>query len=232
MRVVVVGASGNVGTSVLRELADEPTVDSVVGVCRRMPSLRFPKVQWHSADVAASPLEPLFRGADAVVHLAWLIQPGRDRELTRRVNVGGSERVFQAVARAGVPALIYASSVGTYAPGPKDRRVDETWPVTGVETSFYSRDKAAVEALLDSFEEQNPAVRVVRLRPGLIFSRDAASEIRRLFAGPLLPGALVRACPGTPLGAHFIGVCWAGRSRPDSSPLHRGCHPSGSCDSS
>jgi nucleoside-diphosphate-sugar epimerase len=70
--------------------------------------------------------------------------------------------------------------------------VDETWPVTGVETSFYSRDKAAVEALLDRFEGEHPTVRVVRLRPGLIFSRDAASEIRRLFAGPLLPAALVR----------------------------------------
>jgi nucleoside-diphosphate-sugar epimerase len=30
------------------------------------------------------------------------------------------------------------------------------------------------------------------MRPGLIFSREAASEIRRLFAGPLLPGTLLR----------------------------------------
>ena len=47
-----------------------------------------------------------------------------------------------------MPALVYASSVGAYAPGPKDRRVPETWPTTGVESSFYSRDKAAVERLL------------------------------------------------------------------------------------
>jgi nucleoside-diphosphate-sugar epimerase len=33
---------------------------------------------------------------------------------------------------------------------------------------------------------------VVRLRPGLTFKREAATEIRRLFAGPLLPGSLVR----------------------------------------
>ena len=31
MRVVVVGATGNVGTSVLRSLADEPAVDAVLG---------------------------------------------------------------------------------------------------------------------------------------------------------------------------------------------------------
>ena len=35
-------------------------------------------------------------------------------------------------------------------------------------------------------------MRVVRLRPGLIFKREAASGIRRLFAGPLLPSRLVR----------------------------------------
>jgi nucleoside-diphosphate-sugar epimerase len=35
-------------------------------------------------------------------------------------------------------------------------------------------------------------VRVVRLRPGLIFKREAGTEIRRLFAGPLLPTPLVR----------------------------------------
>ena len=35
-------------------------------------------------------------------------------------------------------------------------------------------------------------MRVVRLRPGLIFKREAASEIRRFFLGPLLPNMLVR----------------------------------------
>ena len=62
MRVVVIGASGNVGTSVLRELADEPAVESVLGLCRRVPELRFPKVEWRAADVTSTPLAPLFRG--------------------------------------------------------------------------------------------------------------------------------------------------------------------------
>jgi nucleoside-diphosphate-sugar epimerase len=87
---------------------------------------------------------------------------------------------------------VYSSSVGAYAPGPKDRRVDESWPTTGIPSSFYSRDKAAVERQLDRFEEEHPEVRTVRLRPALIFKRDAASGIRRLFAGPLLPGRLLR----------------------------------------
>jgi UDP-glucose 4-epimerase len=137
-------------------------------------------------------LRPHLQGADAVVHLAWLIQPARDQRLVRSVNVDGSARVFAATAAAGVGTLIYASSVGTYAPGPKDRRVDESWPTTGISTSFYSRHKAEVERLLDRFEDEHERTRVVRLRPGLIFKREAASGIRRLFAGPLLPGSLLR----------------------------------------
>ena len=192
MRVVVVGASGNVGTSLLRSLAAEPAVDSILGLSRRVPDASFPKTDWRAADVSRSALRPLFSGANAVVHLAWLIQPGRDRRLTHAVNVEGSARVFRAAAAAGVPTLVYASSIGAYAPGPKDRRVDESWPTTGVQSSFYSRDKAEVERLLDRFEDEHPGVRTVRLRPGLIFKREAASGIRRLFAGPLLPGRLVR----------------------------------------
>ena len=192
MRVVVVGATGNVGTSVLAALAEEHQVESVLGVARRRPELQVDKVEWAEADVASSDLVPLFRGADAVVHLAWLIQPSRDLELLRRVNVDGSERVFKAVAEAGVPALVYASSVGAYSPGPKDSRVDESWPTDGLPSSFYGRHKAAVERLLDRFEREQPGVRVVRLRPGLIFKRGAASGIRRLFVGPFLPSPLLR----------------------------------------
>jgi UDP-glucose 4-epimerase len=191
MRVVVVGATGNVGTSTLESLVEDERVDSILGIARRHPKLRMPKVEWAEADVRSADLVSLFRGADAVVHLAWLIQPSRDEQETESVNVVGSERVFGAVADAGVPRLIYASSVGAYSPGPKDRFVDEGHPTDGIETSFYSRHKAAVERLLDRFEAATPSVSVARLRPALIFKGDAASEIRRLFAGPFLPNALL-----------------------------------------
>jgi UDP-glucose 4-epimerase len=192
MKVVVLGASGNAGTALLRALEAEPAVEEVVAAAWRPPDRwASAKTVWRSLDVAADPLEPLLAGADVVVHLAWLIQPARDREQTHAVNVGGSRRVMEAMAAAGVPALVYASSVGAYSRGPKDRVVDETWPTGGVPSSFYSRDKAEVERLLDGFEREQPGVRVVRLRPGLIFQRGAGSEIRRLFAGPFLPSRLV-----------------------------------------
>ncbi len=192
MRVVVVGATGNVGTSVVRALEADQSVTSVVGVARRPPARSSGRTTWQRADVVTADLSSIFDGADAVVHLAWLFQPTRNATVTWRANVLGSMRVFQAVAEAGVPALVYASSVGAYSPRPKDEPVDESWPTHGYPGAAYGREKAYVERVLDVFENDNPGIRVVRMRPGFIFKREAATEQRRLFAGPLLPRRLVR----------------------------------------
>src|SRR3954453_1735919 len=143
MRVVVVGATGNVGTSTLKSLGEDERIDSILGIARRRSELELPKVEWAEADIRSADLVSLFRGADAVIHLAWLIQPSRDEQETESVNVVGSERVFGAAADAEVRRLIYASSVGAYSPGPKDHFVDESHPTNGIPTSFYSRHKAA-----------------------------------------------------------------------------------------
>lgn len=184
------GATGNLGTSVLRSLADEQQIESVLGVARRRPNLTVPKVEWAEADAASDDLVPLFRGADAVVLLSWIIQPSRDLNKQWMINVEGSTRAMRAVKEAGVPALLYASSVGAYSPGPKHRAVDESWPTGGIPTSYYGRHKAEVERRLDRFEAEAPDVRVVRMRPGLVFKREAAEGIRRLFAGPFFPSLL------------------------------------------
>jgi UDP-glucose 4-epimerase len=192
MRVVVVGASGNVGSALVRALSADDSIDEITGVARRVPGLELPKLSWVGADVVSSDLEPIFSGADAVVHLAWAIQPNRDEAALERINLTGSERVFEAVRRAEVPALVHASSVGAYSAAPKDRLLDESWPVEGIPSSAYSRHKAALERRLDSFATESPSTRIVRMRPGLIFQRGAASEIRRLFIGPFLPNFMVR----------------------------------------
>jgi UDP-glucose 4-epimerase len=193
MRVVVFGATGNVGTALVGALGREPAVTGVLGVARRLPDGELAAMaEWAAADVARDELEPLVRGADAVVHLAWRIQPSRRLNDLWRTNVLGSRRVFAAAGRAGVQVLVYASSVGAYSQGPKDRLVDESWPVNGVRSAFYARHKAEVERCLDRFEREHPDVRVSRLRPSLIFQRASAAEQRRLFLGPFVPTPLLR----------------------------------------
>lgn len=191
MRVVITGATGNVGTSVLRSLEKEDRVESILGIARRRPGLRLPKVEWAEVDVTKDDLAPRFQGADVVVSLHWLVQPSRDLNKLWMVNVEGNSRLTRAVEKAGVSTLLYASSVGVYSPGPKDRAVDESWTRNGVSTSYYGRQKAEVERRLDYFESRTD-VRVVRMRPGLVFKKEAAQGIRRLFAGPFLPGFLAR----------------------------------------
>ncbi|HEY3472561.1 MAG TPA: NAD-dependent epimerase/dehydratase family protein [Amycolatopsis sp.] len=186
MRIVVTGATGNIGTGVVAALDADPEVGSVVGVARRAAAGTV------RADVERDDLVPLFRGADVVVHLAWLFQPTRRPERTWRANVLGSLRVFDAVAAAGVPKLVYSSSVGAYSPREDDEPVTEDWPTHGWPGAAYTREKSYVERYLDAFELRHPKLDVVRVRPGFVFQRAAASEQRRLFGGPFVPGSLVR----------------------------------------
>ena len=192
MRIVVVGATGNVGSQLLPQLLSTPEITSVVGLARRLPAAPDPRVEWHAVDIAEDDLHPLVRGADVVVHLAWLLQPSHSPDEMRRVNVHGSRRVFDALLAEGVPALVHASSIGAYAPGPNQPPVDESHPHTGISTSVYSRHKAEVEAMLDALERDQPERRVVRLRPGIVLQAQAASELARYFLGPFVPQSLVR----------------------------------------
>ena len=201
MRVVIVGATGNAGTALLRALAEERAVTSVVGVARRLPDRDAPPydtAEWVTADVASTEpdtvgvgrLADAFRGADAVVHLAWRIQPNRDRDLLRRTNVDGTRRVADAVVRVGVPHLVVASSVGAYSPVDDDEPRTEDWPAAGIPSSHYSVDKAAQERVLDELERAHPEVTVARVRPALVFQALAGAEVSRLFVNPWLPRAL------------------------------------------
>jgi nucleoside-diphosphate-sugar epimerase len=148
--------------------------------------------EWHTIDVAADDaverLQAALAGVDAVVHLAWLIQPSREREVLRQTNQDGTAAVVEAAIAAGVAHLVHQSSIGAYAPGP-GCTVDETWPTTGVSTSTYSVDKSAAERIVDRAE---PHLTVSRTRPALIFQDAAASEVARYFLGRLVPHAMVR----------------------------------------
>jgi UDP-glucose 4-epimerase len=191
VRVVVTGATGNVGTGVVRALAGEPGVDAVVGLARRRPALQVPKVEWRTVDVTRDDLSQAFTDADAVVHLVWWVQPSHQVAVLAAANVGGSLRVFDAAAAAGVRTLVVASAFGAYSPGPPRREVTESWPTHGIPTSPYSQQKAYVERVLDAFELARPGVRVVRFRSALVVRREVGAQAHRLYGGPLVPRSLV-----------------------------------------
>ena len=201
MRIAITGASGNAGTALLRnlqgQLAKKPGSLQLTGISRRLPDTSrepYAGVEWHTLDIGVDSDRPLLEsalaGVDAVVHLAWQIQPNRDLEQLYRTNVNGTRRVLEAARTAGVKQIVCASSVGAYSKAPKDRRVDESWPAGGMAGSHYSRHKAEQEEILDRFAEAEPGVAVARLRPGLIFQSEAGSEIGRYFLGRAIPRLL------------------------------------------
>ena len=209
MRIVITGATGNAGTALLKRLqrarSEEGADLDLVGISRREPdkdAAPYSGVQWHTLDVGdykdRETLEKAVAGADAVVHLAWQIQPNHNRELLRRTNVAGTAHVLGAAKKAGVGHVVCASSVGAYSPAPKEQRTKEGWPAGGIKGSHYSVDKAAQERLLDGFAKENPGIVVARLRPALIFSAEAGSEVGRYFLGRVIP-RLIPAKPMLPV---------------------------------
>ncbi|THJ68530.1 NAD-dependent epimerase/dehydratase family protein [Arthrobacter echini] len=213
MRIMVTGATGNVGTAVLSRLhqavRDQEQVSgsedgtlSIAGIARTVPDTSlepYDGVDWHAIDIGSEDsvdaLTAALTGVDAVVHLAWAIQPNRDEGFMHRTNVTGTANVLRAAAAAGVQHVVCASSVGAYSPSAKHTRRDESWPAGGIDSSHYSRHKAEQEALLDAFEQDHPHIPVARLRPGLIFQEQAGSEIGRYFLGPLVPKIVLGAVP-------------------------------------
>ena len=198
-RVVITGASGNVGTALLRRLASE-TGYEVHGIVRRIPppTDAYAGARWHQLDIAepqaVTHLQKLFRRAHCVVHLAWAFEPIRDRQYRKAVGIDGSSNVLIGAHAADVRHLVYVSSAAAYAPAP-GRRVDESWRTTGIPTSTYSLLKSAVEGLLDDYCRAGDGVAITRLRPGFILQRQAAASIRRLMFPSYLPPRWLRLLP-------------------------------------
>lgn len=207
MRIVITGASGNVGTALLRKLAGD---HELVGVCRRPPrgGAPYDAVAWHALDLAApgalDALRPIVRGAAAVVHLAWGFQPSRDVAYLDRLGVGGTRAVVDAVQAEDVPHLVHMSSVGAYSPG-GHTRVTEQWPTDGISSLAYSREKVAAERILDEREQRDAhRTAIARMRPGLIVQREAGSALLRYGAPAFLPSAALRHLPVLPLDRDLV----------------------------
>jgi UDP-glucose 4-epimerase len=202
MRIVITGATGNVGSAVVRRLSANPSHE-LVGVARRPPDDAFADVQWVSADLTEDSsvrvLTETFEGADAVVHLVWGFQPSHDLRYLEELGVGGTRRVLGAVAAASVPQLVHMSSVGAYSPKQDDTPVDESWPTGGVPTSPYSQHKSTAERLLDAYEAEGHSTTITRMRPGIIGQRSAGSELLRYGVPGFVPAKVLDLVPVLPL---------------------------------
>ncbi len=151
LTVAVTGPTGDLGIAVVSALERSRSVRRVVGMARRPfdPAEHgWRKTEYHQGDVQDhGSVRDLVKEADVVVHLAFAIVSAG--EATRELNVGGSRRVFEESAKAGVRRLCYASSVAAYG----FHEDNPTWltedvPARGTPEHFYSQQKAEVEQVL------------------------------------------------------------------------------------
>jgi UDP-glucose 4-epimerase len=188
MKIVVTGGSGQLGTLVLERLVESRSVDSIVSLDLVPPMIPSARIDWRIADLRDPGLERHLEGADALVHLAFIVTKSASVETMRAVNVDGSRRIFEAAAQHGVRRLVYASSVAAYG-------VVQGHPPVIVESTFrrptptltYADNKYEVEAYLDQFEAAHPEMSVVRLRPGVLLGRRVSLVATTAFHRRILP---------------------------------------------
>ena len=133
-------------------------------------------------------------GADVVVHLAFMIMGGA-RE-TAQINLTGSRNVFAATIDAGVPRLVYASSVAAYGFGPDNPPVlTEDLEPRGTARHYYSAQKAELEHALGELLVGSGTDAYV-FRPCIVAGPDALTLVQTIPYVQLserMPTAVLRA---------------------------------------
>lgn len=223
-RVLVTGGSGFLGSHVTALLAQHPSVEVVVSGDLRDSAV--PGVISERVDVTdAAGIAPVLRRhrIDTVVHLAAIVNPGRDVALEYRVDVDGSRNVLDACLDAGVRRLVVSSSgaaYGYHADSPE--WLDERDPVRGNDEFPYSRHKRIVEEMLAQARAEHPELEQVIFRIGTILGPTVHNQITALWDGRRLlrvagsdspfvfvwvddvAGAMVRAATDGPAGVFNV----------------------------
>ncbi|MFC9985688.1 SDR family oxidoreductase [Microbacterium keratanolyticum] len=187
-RILITGGGGFLGSHVARQLAARDDVELVVSGDVRIGADARPGVIDVVADVTdATALAPLLRryDIDTVVHLAAIVNPGRDVDLEYRVDVEGSAHVLAACAEAGVRRIVVSSSgaaYGYHADNPT--WITEDAPIRGNDEFPYSRHKRLVEEMLAGYRVSHPELSQVIFRIGTVLGPSVQNQITALWDGP------------------------------------------------
>ena len=192
LRVVVTGASGYVGAALVRRLQSESWVESIVALDVRPPCTDLgPKANFVRHDVSL-PFDGVleeFR-PDTVVHLAFVLNPGRNGAAARRVNVDGTANLLDECTRAGVRKVVYLSSSTVYGAHPDNPlMLTEESPLRPMPGFQYSQDKLAAESLVREYAKGKPGVIATVLRGCPVVGPNADNFVARSFLKRVLVAA-------------------------------------------
>ena len=184
-RVAVTGAAGYVAGAFIRGLESLDQIDEVLAIDINRPLRSYSsKVAFLHQDVT-SEIGGILQEhrVQAVVHLAYVLNPGHDRSSIRRVNVGGLVQVLAGCADADVQHIIYLSSTSVYGAHPDNPPlITENFPLRPVKGFQYSEDKVRSEELLNRFTAEHPKVTCTLLRACPVLGPTADNFIARAFS--------------------------------------------------
>ena len=183
LTVAVTGPTGEIGAPFMDALERTPEVARVVAMARRPfdPADRgWTKAEYRQGDILdREAVESLVAGADAVVHLAFIVVKATADSYD--INVQGSRNVFEATVAAGVPRLVYTSSVAAYGyHRDVDGPLQEDMPPRGTEAHAYSHQKAAVEEALAEALDGGDVTAAYVFRPCVVAGPQAPALIAQL----------------------------------------------------
>lgn len=163
-RAVVTGASGFIGTRLVRRLAHQGR--SVVAVDITPPREVLAGVEYITADVR-QPLDPqIGSGAQVLYNFAAVHRtPGHPAHEYYETNVLGAGRVTALAEACGIPLIVFTSSISVY--GPTEEVRTEASPPSP--TSDYGRSKLMAEMIHKMWLKAEPGRRLVTVRPGVVF---------------------------------------------------------------
>jgi dihydroflavonol-4-reductase len=207
VRAFVTGGTGFIGGHVVRRLRERG--DDVVALVRspeKAADLRDLGVELVQGDCTDSEaIRRAAEGADAAFHGAAIYKvgiPKKDRDGMYDTNVRGTERVLDAVFEAGVPRIVYLSTVAVFG-NTNQKVVDESYVRESPDyLSCYDETKTLAHAAAkDRIAKGYP---IVMVQPGGVYGPDDHSELGNMI-DQTVSGKLF-ALPFPELGLNFVHV--------------------------
>ena len=189
LTVAVTGASGYLGTRLIRTLCSDERIDRVLGFDLGPPQFKSDKFIFDVVDVRDKRLSSRLSDVDVIVHLASVMDPIHDEAVMRDINVNGSQNVFIAAADAGVGKIVYSSSATVYGAHPdNDVPLTEESPLRANLDFSYAAHKLEVEYVVKEFRAEHPSVIFTLLRPAIVFGAGVDNAWSHFMEAPLLFG--------------------------------------------
>ena len=202
MRYFLTGATGFVGSAVAHQLLEQGhQVNAIIRYPQKAVELKKLGADLYVGDVTdKESMRAAMQGVDGVYHIAGWYKIGahKDRDRGKKVNVQGSQNVFELMKELKIRKGVYTSTLAINS-DTHGKLVDETYRFTGKHISEYDRTKAVAHELAKNFIADG--LPLVIVMPGLIYGPGDTSTVRTNIID-LLKGKL-------PLLPTHTAMCWA-----------------------